>query len=148
MSAIPLAFVLPALIYIKLEDGPLTDSRKLKALGLAFFGITAAIVGSIMLFTNWSDYLNCNQGRESFYCSQYKVSLWRYLFRNTFQNFQTKILEKFFNFCNKFTCEKSFLFIKNKSCCCCCCCFVNFRNIQKVREKNVKVMTPAEKPHK
>ncbi|XKL63259.1 hypothetical protein PGB90_005623 [Kerria lacca] len=68
VSAIPLAFVLPALIYIKLEEGPITSKKKLYALGLAIFGCCTAVIGSIRLFTNWADYVNCNKDRDLFYC--------------------------------------------------------------------------------
>ncbi|KAK7592831.1 hypothetical protein V9T40_007583 [Parthenolecanium corni] len=68
VSAIPLAFVLPALIYIKLIDGPFLSGRKLRAFGLAVFGVIVAIVGCFMLLTRWSKYATCDQGREPFYC--------------------------------------------------------------------------------
>lgn len=70
MSAIPLAFVLPALIYIKLIDGPFLSGRKLRAFGLAVFGVIVAIIGCIMLLTRWSKYASCDQGREPFYCER------------------------------------------------------------------------------
>lgn len=68
VSAIPLAFVLPALIYIRLEDGPITCKKKLHALGLATFGCITAMIGSIILFSKWSTYLSCNKSQKLPYC--------------------------------------------------------------------------------
>lgn len=69
-SAIPLAFVLPAVIYIRLEDGPLLSKRKIPAILLAIFGCFTAIVGSLLLLRNWKQYLSCNKNRDMFYCGR------------------------------------------------------------------------------
>jgi sodium-coupled neutral amino acid transporter 11 len=49
LAAIPLAFILPAVCYLKLEDGSVFSSLKIGSLGLAVFGIGATIIGIVSL---------------------------------------------------------------------------------------------------
>jgi hypothetical protein len=49
LAAIPLAFILPAVCYLKLEDGSFFSSKKIGSFGLAIFGIGATIIGIVSL---------------------------------------------------------------------------------------------------
>ncbi len=58
VAAIPLAFTIPALSYLKLEEGPLLSSTKIPALLLAIFGIVASVCGILTLVTKVSEVAN------------------------------------------------------------------------------------------
>jgi sodium-coupled neutral amino acid transporter 11 len=49
LAAIPLAFILPAVCYLKLEDGSIFSRQKIGSLGLAVFGVGATVVGIVSL---------------------------------------------------------------------------------------------------
>ena len=49
LAAIPLAFILPAVCFLKLEDGSVFSSLKIGSLGLAIFGIGATVIGIVSL---------------------------------------------------------------------------------------------------
>ena len=49
MAAIPLAFIIPALCYMKLEDGGLFTKKKFPAFLLALFGIAVTTWGTVVL---------------------------------------------------------------------------------------------------
>jgi sodium-coupled neutral amino acid transporter 11 len=49
LAAIPLAFILPAVCYLKLEDGSVFSGKKIGSLGLAVFGIGATVIGIVSL---------------------------------------------------------------------------------------------------
>ena len=51
-AAIPLAFIIPPLCYIRLEAGSLTSLAKIPAILLASFGIIVTTKGAIDIFTN------------------------------------------------------------------------------------------------
>ncbi|KAK8741962.1 hypothetical protein OTU49_002038, partial [Cherax quadricarinatus] len=68
MCAIPLAYILPALCYIKLEEGPVWARTKWTAWGVATFGVVSMIIGIISLFTNISVLSQCSHGVEMEYC--------------------------------------------------------------------------------
>ena len=51
VAAIPLAFIIPALCYMKLEEGPLLSQKKGPALLLALFGIAVTTFGTIVIMT-------------------------------------------------------------------------------------------------
>ena len=53
IAAIPLAYIIPPLCYIRLEAGSLTSLAKIPAVLLASFGIIVTTVGTIgILYTN------------------------------------------------------------------------------------------------
>ncbi|XP_014285965.1 putative sodium-coupled neutral amino acid transporter 11 [Halyomorpha halys] len=68
LSAVPLAFVLPAVSYLKLEQGSVFSLRKLPALGLAIFGISVAVIGLLMIITTFSTVDRCTHGHDMPYC--------------------------------------------------------------------------------
>ena len=49
VAAIPLAFIIPAMCYIRLEDGPLLSRKKAPAVILALFGTIVTIFGTIII---------------------------------------------------------------------------------------------------
>lgn len=68
LAAVPLAYILPALCYLKLEEGSLVSSKKLPALGLLVAGVFAAISGLILLIVNENSGNSCVHGNVMPYC--------------------------------------------------------------------------------
>lgn len=68
LAAVPLAYVLPGLCYLKLEEGPIFSSKKLPALGLMTAGILAAISGLLLIIINSSSAGTCFHGKIMPYC--------------------------------------------------------------------------------
>lgn len=68
LAAVPLAYVLPGLCYLKLEEGPLLSSKKLPALGLMSAGILAAISGLLLIVLNNDTAESCVHGQIMPYC--------------------------------------------------------------------------------
>ncbi|XP_069996961.1 putative sodium-coupled neutral amino acid transporter 11 [Penaeus vannamei] len=68
LCAVPLAYILPALCYIKLEEGPLWSQSKWTAWGVAIFGVTSAMVGTVSLFRNIGELSECSHGTQMPYC--------------------------------------------------------------------------------
>ncbi|KAF3424956.1 hypothetical protein E2986_09392 [Frieseomelitta varia] len=64
LAAVPLAYVLPGLCYLKLEDGPVLSSKKLPALGLMSAGVFAAVSGLLLLILNNDTSGSCVHGKE------------------------------------------------------------------------------------
>ncbi|XP_023708896.1 putative sodium-coupled neutral amino acid transporter 11 isoform X2 [Cryptotermes secundus] len=71
LAAVPLAYVLPAVSYLKLEEGSLLSHKKFPALCLAAFGIIIAVLGIVMLITNSNKVDTCSHGNEPPYCLVY-----------------------------------------------------------------------------
>ncbi|KAJ9573586.1 hypothetical protein L9F63_009040, partial [Diploptera punctata] len=69
LAAVPLAYVLPAISYLKLEEGSVFSHKKFPALCLAFFGVGIAISGLVLLITNTNKVDTCSHGNEPLYCS-------------------------------------------------------------------------------
>lgn len=70
-TALPLAFILPSLCYLKLETGRMTGRKKLYATLLAIFGTTVTIVGTLKVLSNMfhgHQSSNCSHGHELDYC--------------------------------------------------------------------------------
>ncbi|XP_046451044.1 putative sodium-coupled neutral amino acid transporter 11 [Daphnia pulex] len=67
-AAIPLAYILPAICYLRLEPSPWKSWRKLPALLMAFFGIIMSLSGLVMIFVNWGVNSTCSHGVEMNYC--------------------------------------------------------------------------------
>ncbi|XP_032674959.1 putative sodium-coupled neutral amino acid transporter 11 isoform X2 [Odontomachus brunneus] len=68
LAAVPLAYILPGLCYLKLEEGPILSSKKLPALGLMTAGILAAISGLLLIIINSSSTGSCFHGKIMPYC--------------------------------------------------------------------------------
>ncbi|XP_053984970.1 zinc finger protein 420-like isoform X2 [Hylaeus volcanicus] len=63
LAAVPLAYVLPGLCYLKLEEGPVLSSKKLPALGLMTAGGFAALSGLLLLILNRGTSGSCVHGK-------------------------------------------------------------------------------------
>ncbi|XP_015604792.1 putative sodium-coupled neutral amino acid transporter 11 isoform X2 [Cephus cinctus] len=68
LAAVPLAYILPALCYLKLEEGPLLSSKKLPALGLLIAGVLAAVSGLLLVIFNNDTAASCVHGMKMPYC--------------------------------------------------------------------------------
>lgn len=68
LSAVPLAFILPAASYLKLEEGSVFSKKKLPALGLTVFGIIVAVVGTLQIVLKFNSVDRCSHGRVMPYC--------------------------------------------------------------------------------
>ena len=73
VAAIPLAYILPSISYIRLEPSSWRSSKKLPAVCLALFGISMAALGVIMIVVQWAPDLSCSHGEEMFYCRHGRV---------------------------------------------------------------------------
>ncbi|XP_060533519.1 putative sodium-coupled neutral amino acid transporter 11 isoform X2 [Cylas formicarius] len=69
LAAVPLAYVLPALCYLRLEEGFVLNRNKLPALGVAIFGTTVAALGVIFLFLDIDKVNECSHDSEMPYCA-------------------------------------------------------------------------------
>ncbi|XP_017891436.1 putative sodium-coupled neutral amino acid transporter 11 [Ceratina calcarata] len=69
LAAVPLAYILPGLCYLKLEEGPVLSSKKLPALGLMSAGVLAAVSGLLLLILNNSSG-SCVHGKVMPYCME------------------------------------------------------------------------------
>ncbi|XP_071439712.1 putative sodium-coupled neutral amino acid transporter 11 [Hetaerina americana] len=74
LAAVPLAYILPALTYCKLEEGPLLGSQKLPALATAVFGVGVAILGVISIAIDFKRASQCSHGIDMPYCMKESVS--------------------------------------------------------------------------
>ncbi|XP_014206744.1 putative sodium-coupled neutral amino acid transporter 11 [Copidosoma floridanum] len=70
LAAVPLAYVLPALCYLRLEEGPVLSRLKLPALGLLVAGVFAAASGLLLLLFDESASASCAHGGVMFYCEK------------------------------------------------------------------------------
>ncbi|KRT82534.1 Amino acid transporter, partial [Oryctes borbonicus] len=68
LAAVPLAYVLPALSYLQLEEGFILSRRKIPALAVVMFGLTVAILGALFLFVDFSEIDTCSHGKIMPYC--------------------------------------------------------------------------------
>lgn len=68
LAAVPLAYVLPGLCYLKLEEGSIFSSKKLPALGLMSVGIFVAISGLLLIIINNNSSDSCFHGKIMPYC--------------------------------------------------------------------------------
>uniref|UniRef100_T1JHR5 Putative sodium-coupled neutral amino acid transporter 11 n=1 Tax=Strigamia maritima TaxID=126957 RepID=T1JHR5_STRMM len=75
LTAVPLAYILPGLSYLKLEDGSIFSTKKLPALLTAFFGIIVAMCGLITTILRFPESEQCSHGAEMEYCRKDNASL-------------------------------------------------------------------------
>ncbi|XP_076327788.1 putative sodium-coupled neutral amino acid transporter 11 isoform X2 [Tachypleus tridentatus] len=68
LTAVPLAYVLPAITYLKLESGSLFSWQKLPAFLMALWGMVVAVCGLIIAIVNMTDQSTCSHGEEMPYC--------------------------------------------------------------------------------
>ncbi|CAG9815167.1 unnamed protein product [Phaedon cochleariae] len=69
LAAVPLAYVLPALCYLQLEEGFIFCRKKLPALGVVLFGLTVAILGAVFLIIDFDQIDTCIEGTVMEYCN-------------------------------------------------------------------------------
>lgn len=70
LAAVPLAYVLPALCYLQLEEGHAFSPKKLPALGVVLFGLTVAVLGVLFLIMDFDQVDTCSHGKVMPYCSE------------------------------------------------------------------------------
>jgi len=68
LAAVPLAYLLPALCYCKLEEGSVFSRKKLPALLTATFGAVVAVMGTVMLVVDFDTASECSHGVSMSYC--------------------------------------------------------------------------------
>ncbi|XP_034942343.1 putative sodium-coupled neutral amino acid transporter 11 [Chelonus insularis] len=68
LAAVPLAYVLPALCYIKLEEGPVFSMKKVPAIALLAAGAFTAITGLYLIIFRDNTISSCNHGQIMPYC--------------------------------------------------------------------------------
>lgn len=68
VAAIPLAFILPSVTYLRLEPSTWRSIKKTPALLLAVFGLTVLVLGVVMIIVQWAPDASCSHGVEMFYC--------------------------------------------------------------------------------
>uniref|UniRef100_A0A1E1X697 Putative sodium-coupled neutral amino acid transporter 11 n=1 Tax=Amblyomma aureolatum TaxID=187763 RepID=A0A1E1X697_9ACAR len=69
LAAIPLAYILPAATYLKVENGPLLSWAKIPALMLAVCGAAVAICGTVVAILDISAGVSCSHGADMHYCT-------------------------------------------------------------------------------
>jgi len=68
LAAVPLAFILPALCYLKLDPGRMLTWNKLPAFLLVIFGFLVATIGTMLAVMRVIDGIKCSHGKELDYC--------------------------------------------------------------------------------
>lgn len=71
LAAVPLAYVLPALCYLQLEEGHIFSQRKIPALFVVLFGLIVALFGVIFLIVDFDTVDTCSHGRVMEYCNNF-----------------------------------------------------------------------------
>lgn len=69
MAAVPLAYILPAMCYLQLEEGFIFCRKKLPALGVAIFGLTVAGLGLVFMILDYEKVGSCSGGKIMEYCN-------------------------------------------------------------------------------
>jgi len=67
-AAVPLAYILPAACYIRLEAGSWKSAKKLPAVLMGTFSVCIVIIGLVMIIVNWEVNSTCSHGVEMSYC--------------------------------------------------------------------------------
>jgi sodium-coupled neutral amino acid transporter 11 len=63
-----LAYALPAVSYLQLEEGHVLSVKKLPALVVVLFGITVAFLGVVFLIVDFNEVDTCSHGKVMDYC--------------------------------------------------------------------------------
>ncbi|KAK9884207.1 hypothetical protein WA026_005158 [Henosepilachna vigintioctopunctata] len=87
LAAVPLAYVLPALSYLRLSEGSILNREKIPAVGVVVFGISIALFGVLFLFIDFDKFNVCSHGAVMGYC----------LPQNNTENFSSIFSEKTWN---------------------------------------------------
>lgn len=69
LAAVPLAYILPAMCYLQLEEGFIFCSKKLPALGVVIFGLTVAGLGLVFMIIDYEKVESCSGGKVMEYCN-------------------------------------------------------------------------------
>lgn len=69
LAALPLAYIIPAATYLKLDPGRLWSWEKFPAFVLGAWGVVVAIAGIIMSVLNVMNGVTCSHGAEMPYCT-------------------------------------------------------------------------------
>lgn len=69
LAAVPLAYILPAVTYLKLDPGRLFTVEKLPAFLLAGVGVIVAVSGTFLAVVDVVRGISCSHGREHSYCN-------------------------------------------------------------------------------
>lgn len=69
IAAVPLAFIFPALCFIKLDPEPLLSNHKLTHLAVVAFGVLVAGCGTFFAIQSVYNGVSCSHGHEMFYCN-------------------------------------------------------------------------------
>lgn len=75
LAAMPLAYIMPALCYLKLEPSPILSRTKLPAILTAAFGALVSVAGLIIILTREGSETNCSHGQQMPYCTTGPESL-------------------------------------------------------------------------
>lgn len=73
LAAMPLAYIMPALCYIRLEPSPLLSREKFPAICTALFGTVVSIAGLIIILSREEETGNCSHGKPMWYCTNRTV---------------------------------------------------------------------------
>ncbi|KAJ8939336.1 hypothetical protein NQ318_005697 [Aromia moschata] len=68
LAAVPLAYVLPALCYLRLDEGFILCRHKLPALGVVLFGLVVAVLGAVFIILDFEKVHTCSHGEVMGYC--------------------------------------------------------------------------------
>ncbi|XP_014674612.1 PREDICTED: putative sodium-coupled neutral amino acid transporter 11 [Priapulus caudatus] len=68
LAAAPLAFILPAVCYIKVQEGSILSRDKFPAFLCALFGLIVAVAGLVLVIYNVAMGEACSHGKEPAYC--------------------------------------------------------------------------------
>ena len=69
LAAVPLAYILPAVTYLKLDPGRLLTAEKVPAFLLAGVGVVVAVCGTFLSMIDVMNGISCSHGREHSYCT-------------------------------------------------------------------------------
>lgn len=69
LAAMPLAYILPAMCYIRLEPSRLFSREKLPAIATFLFGTLVSFAGLIVILTREEETGSCSHGKPMFYCT-------------------------------------------------------------------------------
>ena len=68
LAAVPLAYILPAVTYLKLDPGRLLTVEKIPAFLLTAVGVAVAVCGTFLSLMDVMNGISCSHGKEHSYC--------------------------------------------------------------------------------
>ncbi|XP_045468250.1 putative sodium-coupled neutral amino acid transporter 11 [Harmonia axyridis] len=75
LAAVPLAYVLPALSYLRLSEGSAFSRENIRALGVVIFGVSIAAFGVLFLFMDFDKFNVCSHGAIMEYCKPQNTTI-------------------------------------------------------------------------